>query len=328
MNKVTAKPNANLFLLCDRSIHDLKDHKYIEYRDAWYRRPETFTTGAFPIHLDVEATNRCNLSCTFCDKLPLLTKKSMGDMNYGLFKKILDEGEENGLYSLKLSYRGEPLLHPLIVDMVLYAKKKGIIDIYFNTNGMLLDKNMALKLMDAGLDRISISVEGIDPEIFEKRRRGASFSSILYNIDTLINLRERKGLSWPKVRVQTVYLPELDVKTYTAFWRHHSDEVAAIDYKNSEHRKTGIIQKDWACPQLWQRMTVEWDGTVLGCNNDDLRRLSPGNIQKKFIYECWRHPIVLNARKLHKRGKSHMVEACDGCPWRTSQLNKINNEKE
>ena len=46
-----------------------------------------------------------------------------------VFKKVVDEGIENGLYSMKLSLRGEPLLHPNLSHMIRYAKEKGIADV-------------------------------------------------------------------------------------------------------------------------------------------------------------------------------------------------------
>ena len=315
-------PNANFTFLGGRSVHESADPKYIEYRRQWMENPKYFIVSDFPIHLDIEITNRCNLKCIFCDKLPLLTKDQMGEMDLDLYKKIVDEGGEKGLYSLKLSYRGEPLLHHQVEYMVAYAKRRGILDIYFNTNGMLLTEKMSLKLMDAGLDRISISIEGTDPVAFERERKGAKFHRILRNMDALLRLREQKGYLYPKIRVQTVRFPDLDLEKYTRFWQSHSDEVAAVDFKDVENRKKNLINKDWACPQLWQRMTVEWDGRIMACNNDDFRSLSPGSLIEKNVEECWHDPMVNNARELHQQGKSHLVEACDGCPWRTTQMLK------
>jgi len=319
---IQAVPNSNFTVLDGRSIHESDDPRYLEYRRQWFENPQDFIVRDFPLHLDIEVTNRCNLNCTFCDKLPLLSKDQFGDMDFSLYKKIIDEGNKNGLCSVKLSYRGEPLLHPQLTEMILYAKKQGIIDLYFNTNGMLLTEKKVLSLMDAGLDRISVSVEGTDPKKFEMERRGASFNKILRNIERLMELREKKNLQHPKVRIQTVTLPNIDLDKYARFWATRCDEVAAIDYKEAKERKTDLIDNDWACPQLWQRMTVEWDGAIMPCNNDDHRTLSPGSAANKSVYESWHAPIVESARNFHERGESHMVRACNGCPWRTTQISK------
>lgn len=319
---VKAKPNANFYSLGGQSVHHMKTPEYQEYRQAWQDTPAHFVVRDFPLHLDIEVTSRCNLRCTFCDKLPLLSKEQMGDMDFHLYRKILDEGAEGHLWAIKLSYRGEPLLHPRLADMVAYAKARGVLDVYFNTNGMLLTESMAHRLIDAGLDRISISMEGTDPQAFERERRGAKFHQILQHIDRLIELRRQRNCDHPKVRIQTVKLPGLDLEAYRTFWLEHGDEVAAVDYKDSANREQGLVSHDWACPQLWQRMTIEWSGAIMPCNNDDFRNLCVGNVKNRTVASCWHDPLVQKVRDLHRQGLSHIIEACNGCPWRTAQIKK------
>jgi len=321
---IQIKPNANFYSLGGISVHENQSSEYQEYRKHWIELPQKFILRDFPMHLDIETSSRCNLRCTFCDKLPLLNKGQLGDMDFNLYKKIIDEGSRHKLWGVKLSYRGEPLLHKNIVEMASYAKKKGILDIYFNTNGMLLDRDMCERLMDAGLNRISISVEGADPVVFERERIGADFKVILNNIKTLLQLRRKKGVEYPKIRVQTVRLPNLDLDIYKSFWEDKSDEVAAIDYKDESHREKGLVY-DWACPQPWQRMTIDWEGNIFPCNNDDLRLLNLGNIKEKTVYGCWHSDKAKEVRLLHQAGQSHKIEACDGCPWRTAQIRKLQN---
>ncbi|MFH1094172.1 MAG: radical SAM protein [Candidatus Omnitrophota bacterium] len=322
---VHIEPNSNFKILGGISVHDNDSLEYQEYRRAWKENPVNFILRDFPLHLDIESTSACNLKCTFCDKLPVLKSGQLGFIDYFLYKKIIDEGSKHKLYSIKLSYRGEPLLHKNIVEMVAYARSKGVLDIYFNTNAMLLTESMSEKLIDAGLNRISISIEGTDPLVFEKERVGANFDVIFNNIKLLGKLKKKKNVTYPKLRIQTVVLPGLNVNEYKDFWGPHCDEVAAIDYKDADQRERGIVA-DWACPQLWQRITIEWDGTVLPCNNDDLREFSPGNAFKKSIYKCWHDTRVMEMRRLHRAGNSHQVSDCDGCPWRAAQIKKLKKE--
>lgn len=315
-------PNANFYSLGGNSVHDNFSSEYQEYRKAWMELPASFELRDFPMHLDIETTSRCNLKCTFCDKLPLLQRNQLGDIDFALYRKIIDEGAEHRLWGVKLSYRGEPLLHKKIVEMVEYAVRRNVLDVYFNTNGMLLTKTIAQRLIDAGLTRISVSVEGTDPVAFEKERIGAKLDTIMSNISTLIDLRDRAGVEYPKIRVQTVRFPGLDLDQYTTYWSTRCDEVAAVDYKN-ESRRVQELRHDWGCPQLWQRMTIEWDGSVFPCNNDDLRALSSGNARTKTIYDCWHDSRVQAVRELHRNGQSHLVQDCNGCPWRTAQITKL-----
>ena len=319
---ITAEPNANITILAGSSVHANQEPRYLEYRRRWMENPRNFFVEDFPIHLDIEPSNRCNLQCIFCDKLPYLSPDEFGDMEYGLYTKIIDEGSDKGLCSIKLSYRGEPLLHPRLPHMIAYARKKGILDVYFNTNAMLLTEAKSRALIEAGLSRISISVEGIDEVAYEQARIGARFDRIKRNVETLLNVREFMGVDFPRVRIQTVVLPEIDLEEYTKYWSAYCDETAAIDYKEAEKRDETLVAPDWACPQLWQRMTIEWDGRIMPCNNDDYRHLSPGNSSDMSVFKSWHAEVVRNARELHMQGRSHELPACNGCPWRTTQIMK------
>ena len=326
---VKLRPNANFYSLSSSASRIDSSRKYSEYRRSWIELPQRFELRDFPMHLDIEATSLCNLRCTFCDKLPVLRKDQLGLIEMDLYRKIIDEGSEYKLWGLKLSYRGEPLLHPDISRMVAYAKKKGVLDIYFNTNGILLDAKMGQKLIDAGLDRISVSVEGTDPKKFEKARIGAKFDVILKNVETLRLLKKKNNVLHPLIRMQTVLYPGLDLELYKSFWMSRCDEVAAVDYKDGAKRQTGL-DYEWGCPQLWQRMTIEWDGTIHPCNNDDSGLMPLSNVKKNSVYECWHDNRIDEIRQLHRNGKSCKVKACDGCPWRTAQIQKLlsNSTKE
>lgn len=319
-----ATANCNFSQLGGDDPHADRGERYREYRARWENQPAKFKPGTYPVHLDLEATSLCNLKCTFCDKLPVLKPSQMGNMDFGLYTKIIDEGVANGLCSIKLSYRGEPLLHPRLADMVSYAKERGILDIYFNTNGMLLTEEKSAALIDAGLDRISISVEGTDPDAFEQARVGANFERIRQNIARLMELRRVRGTDYPNIRCQTVVLPGIDLQEYANYWQPYCDETAAIDFKDAEDEKPQeLVRTDWACPQPWQRMTIEWDGTMHPCNNDDQGKAVLGNACEMPVAKAWRSEMANNLRANHQCGKSHEVEACAVCPWRQTQILKL-----
>ena len=310
-------------------LFDKEDSRFREYRQKWKEWPESFTVGEFPLFLDIEVTSVCNLKCPFCATTYHSDEIEKGFISSKIVKKIIDEGADNGLYGVKFNYRGEPLLHPDIHKFVKYAKNKGLIDVYFNTNALRLTEDIAVKLIDSGLDRISISIEGYTKETYEKNRVGSDFETVLRNVQKLKELKDRLGVEYPLVRIQTVLLPELIdyLAKYKNFWLSWADEVAYLDYKEMKARKKGIAYP-WACPQLWQRMQVWWDGTLLPCNHDDEARLLQGNIHKMSIKEGWNSEFLNSVRQKHKEGLAHLLEACDGCYLRDSEIKKLMQEKE
>lgn len=320
--------DANFHTIAGTSVVERTDAKYREYRKKWSEWPENFSTGDFPLHLDIEATNVCNLRCPFCATTH--NKYKGGFMKEEIWKKILDEAGENNLYSLKFTYRGEPMLHKDLVRMVAYAKDAGVMDVYFNTNATKLDEDAVRKLIDAGLDRISISFEGYEKDLYEKYRVGAHFEQVVANIERLKAIKDERGVKKPLVRIQTVRVPELlgKEKNYADFWSARSDEVGFLDMKdeegNPDHR--GQVYS-WACPQLWQRMTITWDGTILPCVHDIYEWMSFGNIQEMTIKEAWNSAREARYRDVHRMGKAHEIAACDRCPLRENEIHKLMRQR-
>jgi len=329
---VKIQANANFYSAPGTSVFEIrkKDKKFLQYRKSWYDNPANFTVAKFPLHLDIETTNICNLRCPFCATTYKKWGPSQGGfIDLGLFKRIIDEGAKSGLYSIKLSLRGEPLLHSEIAKMIKYARNKGIIDIYFNTNAMLLSKDMINDLLDAGLFRISISLEGTTQDVYEKYRVGANFEKVLNNIKNLKKSRDERQLSFPQIRIQTVLLDELkdSFSAYVKFWKKVAEEVSFLDArKETPGGSPDERIVDWACPFLWQRMSILWDGTLLPClmhGVDDLDSMSLGNVKKVSIKKMWDNAQLNEFRKLHKQGLSHKLKACRECSYRAMEIDKL-----
>jgi len=328
--KISITPNCNYHIIGGRDILESQDEIFREYRRRWVEYPKKFIVSDFPLHLDIESTNICNLRCPYCAVTSDFWGKSRkGMLSFSLFKRIIDEGVDNGLYSIKLSFRGEPLLHSQLSEMITYAKKKGIIDMYFNTNGVLLSEDICNFLIDAGLNRISISADGWDKDSFEKNRIGAQFEIVYNNILLLRRIREKKEVDFPRIRIQAVMLKEIKEHwdEYSEMWQPLADELGYLD---AREEGPGIDHKgfrdNWACSFLWQRMVILWDGTILPClmhGVQDLSLMKFGNIKDMKIKEAWNSERNNFYRTLHKNGESHKIEACDRCSYRALEIKKI-----
>ncbi|MBP7506958.1 MAG: radical SAM protein [Prolixibacteraceae bacterium] len=321
---VTIESNANFHHVAGENLFERDDAVFKEYRQKWKEWPETFHVGGFPLFIDIEVTSVCNLRCPFCATTYLGKKIKRGFITFDNVKKILDEGSENSLYGVKFNIRGEPLLHPQIHEFVRYAKEKGLVDVYFNSNAVLLTEKIAEKLIEAHLDRLSISFEGYTKDIYEKNRVGAKYEHVLANIDMIQRLKRRLGVDYPKVRIQTVMLPEIKpmFEDYKIFWSKRVDEVAYLDFKEMK-KKHKAVKYPWACPQIWQRMAVWWDGTILPCNHDDEGLIALGNIETTSIKEAWHSEALKRIRDIHRQGNAHTIPACDGCYLRDSEIMKL-----
>jgi len=315
--------NSNFHRIGGKDLYKDKNEKFLDYRKKWNEYPRDFHVGNFPLFLDIESTNVCNLRCPFCATTMSGKKQKKGYMSVSMMEKIIDEGADNGLYGVKFNIRGEPLLHPKIDYFVKYAKEKGLIDVYFNTNGFYLTKEMSYKLIDARLDRISISFEGYTKEVYEKNRVGSSYEKVLENINNLREIRDKNKIDYPKIRIQTVKLPnsEFDMEEYKNFWKSRVDEIAFLDYKDMDGKKKGI-KNSWICYQLWQRMAILWNGSISPCNHDDELKIFLGNINDNLLKTCWESDKLNKIRDIHKKGLAYKIKACDGCYLRSSEICK------
>jgi len=313
--------NTNYHTLKGQDISELdRGGKYQEYRTKWHENPKNFIVEDFPLFLDVEATSACNLKCPYCAQTHGDFRK--GFISWKLYQRIIDEAASNNCFGIKFHTigRGEPLLHKGLPRMVAYAKFKGLIDVYLNTNGTLLTEGKSKALLDAGLDRISFSVDGHSKETYEGNRVGANYDKV---VEKIAEFRAICAV-WhykTKIRIQTVDLPGIDLqKYYGTFWPL-ADEVSYIDYKSMHSRVYNLIS-DWSCPQLWQRLSILWDGTILPCNHDDRLKAKLGTFPEMSISDAWFSETMINMRMGHSYGYAHRIEACDGCFLRTAEVIK------
>lgn len=339
MDKSKAQANSNYHTAGGRSVFNERegDPRYKDYRRQWYERPAAFDPGPFPVHLDLESTSLCNLRCPFCATTSHQWGPDRGGfMDAGLFRGIIDEAVPQGLSSIKLSLRGEPLLHKSLPQFVRYAKEKGVLDVYFNTNAVLLRGRLAQELLESGLDRISISFEGATREVYERYRVGAVFDEVLSNIRAFRAARDAAGRQTPRIRVQTVLLPELrdSFPDYVRFWEPVADEVGYLDARDEtgthahcepEPCEGEVDGAGWACPFLWQRLMILWDGTVLPCLLHAVKDFSPmvlGHAGKDGLKDLWRGARIEAYREKHRAGLSSDVPSCRRCSYREMEIGK------
>ncbi len=171
-------------------------------------------TRDFPSKLYVETTTRCNLNCFMCVKQNRGSDVCEGDFSPELFSRL--ESALPHIEALILNGIGEPLMNPHLESFIRRAKKlmppSGWIG--FQSNGVLMTHLRAVSLVDAGLDKVCVSVDAIAPEQFRKLREGGEVDSVdmalsaLKNAITLCNRPEVKiGIEFVAMRSNISELP-------------------------------------------------------------------------------------------------------------------------
>lgn len=130
----------------------------------------------------------------------------MKDMPMKTYKKAIRQAPPQ-LEFVHMWGVGEPLVNPNFIEMIEIAKKAGL-EISFSTNGMLLDVDMAEKIVRAGADEVIFSIDSANPKTFERIRCGAKFGKVMSNLQELIRIKKKLHSSVPRTSIAHVVLKE------------------------------------------------------------------------------------------------------------------------
>ncbi len=143
-----------------------------------------------PWTLDIEPTVACNLRCVMCHSDKIREQRQVKNMSFEDFSKIINKIPT--LLRVTIQGMGEPLLAPDFLKMVSYANQRDIA-VTTTLNANFINEEIARKVVESGLSRIYISLDGSTKETYERIRRGGNFERTLEGIRNLINARKKKG---------------------------------------------------------------------------------------------------------------------------------------
>lgn len=135
-----------------------------------------------PSQIHLCPTDRCNLTCRQCDIWRIDPGPELTTLEW---KRVLDEcAELCGPASLNFA-GGEPFTRPDLVELIEHSTRLGF-TVSANSNGLLVDKTLALRLKDAGLDILYLSLDGASPESHDRiRNRPGGFERVMKACDAL-----------------------------------------------------------------------------------------------------------------------------------------------
>ena len=154
-----------------------------------------------PEFVQIDLTDYCNNTCLACwCNSPLLKEKKFSEekprhtMPLDMVKRLLDELVSMGTKEVAFSGSGEPFMHPDIMEILAYAKKKRFTCIV-NTNFTLLDKDRLRSLADLGIDFLTVSVWAASGKVYAHTHPGRSeddFNRIKENLIFLNSYKKEK----------------------------------------------------------------------------------------------------------------------------------------
>jgi radical SAM protein with 4Fe4S-binding SPASM domain len=275
----------------------------------------------FPLKMMLESSNRCMLRCAMCPR-DRMTRPS-GDMPFELFEKVIDEAAEGGLYHLSMHQHGEPLMNERLPEMVQTAKARGIPVVNLTTNGILLDDTAARALIEAGLDTLVVSFDGITREAYTRLRGvGKYYDRVRENVLRFVRIREASGGSRPFLRIHALRAPgvtDADVEAFRAEWEPRVDhvgigEIASYGEGNELFdNERGAAVARVPCRHLWQQLIVLRSGDVVPCCVDINAQTAVGNVYEQPLAAIWTGERMDHMRAMHLAGRADELPGCAQC---------------
>lgn len=284
----------------------------------------------FPRCLDIELTNLCNFKCLMCPTGTGAHQRKKGLMSDAIFYKIIDEIKK---YKTPLRFIrwGEPTLHPNLINFLRVAKENDSL-IHINTNGKLIDKKMMVQLIDIPLDSIKFSFQGVDKKSYCEMRGIDFFDELLEKIKMLYELRENNSYPFIHISTTITYESKDQVKAFKDRVAKFTDLVTVgrtqLDFIDpsttnlSESRiktlillkkQESIIKKHIECPEVFDKLSIDWDGCVTACCGDYDNKMVVGNIVKKSLVELWTSDKMNFYRQMLAEMRHDELDLCRTC---------------
>lgn len=279
-----------------------------------------------PLSITVGVSGKCNLKCIFCGVNDPNDHTQIRDMmSFETFKKLIDDAKLFPVKPKKIGFigNGEPLMNKDIVRMVKYAHDANIFNtIEIITNGVLLTPEMNLALIEAGLTNLSVSLEAIDDETFEKVAR------VKVNVnqltETLRHFYEHKKQC--NVYIKTVNIALDSEEKVNRFYEIYSpicDHInieTVVDLDGYDQKSTQLVNNvsilegkgiRQVCTHLFKNLTVYSNGLISACCTHVSPEFTLGNIKTDSIVDVW------NGKKLRILQKNNLsgnkLLACRTC---------------
>lgn len=276
----------------------------------------------FPSNIFIELTNNCNLKCPICPGQNQPRKK--GYMDFGLYRKIIDECAHYPGINIVLHLLGESLLHKDLIKMIKYGKQQGDIKLALSTNATLLNDQYSKELIYSGLDGIHFSIDGLTEETYEKVRVGANFEKTIQKVKRFIELKKTSQRTYPIIEIQIIRMQETqqELQDFVRLWQRESKGTNTIVSVKSYYSWGGLVADQEVkkgidcrvpCPTIKYLLVIFWNGDVVPCCTDAYGYFKMGNVCDQTILSIWRGERMRQFRSQHIKEEFHKIPFCDGC---------------
>ena len=284
----------------------------------------------FPRLLDIELTNTCNFRCLMCPTGNFAQKRAKGFMSDAVFEKVLAEAAAHGT-ALRFIRFGEPTLHPNLTRYLQAAHDAGVLT-HMNTNGSKMSDEMMEALIAIPLDSLKFSFQGVDEISFREMRNIDFFEDLVATIARLHGKRGDRPRPWLQVSTTITYESRELVRAFKERMAPLADSVnvgrtgmefidldavrlrpAELEELRRLKELESVIKVHPECPEVFDKMSVNWDGSVSACCQDYDNIMIIGDLATQSLGEIWVSPQMQHYREMLADMRHDDLPLCRTC---------------
>lgn len=284
-----------------------------------------------PISIQIEVTDRCNLSCPYCPRFADDYTIKNRDLDFEDFVQLIPQFPR--LQRAHLQGLGEPFLARDFFEIVNYLKAR---DCYVSTttNGIVIRGRILNAITENGIDEIEISIDGASKHTYENMRIGSDFDRLIENVEKLVSIANARGIRLKmntvattrnlndlvnlpalayRLGIREVYVDEVNLKYGIERWKVWSPTLTHPEYARGiyqqvldsaaqlgihlEINRPRLEQKRTSCLWPWVSTYVTCTGQVTPCCciNDyvcgDLHETPYEAIWNNHLYQDFRRAL-------------------------------------
>lgn len=238
-------------------------------------------------------------------------KRKQGIMSLNTFSSILDDCIQFGI-PIRLIRWGEPFLHPHIIEWSRKIKEAGL-PLHITNNGLIISGEQMQELVDMKLDSIIFSMQGATKDGYEKMRNNDQYDKLHDNIMTMVKIRGDKELPYIQVSSTMTDETEKEISKFKKYWEKIVDKV--VVGKTTFGNLGKEVKWYLPCNEVWQKLSVDWDGKVTACCADYDNLLTIGDIKDSSLIELWNGKNLKAIRTLLENKKHKELSLCSKCEY-------------
>jgi radical SAM protein with 4Fe4S-binding SPASM domain len=288
-----------------------------------------------PFSLSIEPTTACNLACPECPSGLKQFSRPTGKLDLVLHRQMLAQVKKSVFY-VNYYFQGEPFLHPQFLDLIREAKLAKMYTAT-STNAHFIDKAKALEIIDSGLDRLIISVDGITQATYEQYRVNGSLSKVLEASAFLVQAKKERSSSTPflifqflavkpneneipavfnlakeigidEVRIKTAQL--YDFKNGNGLMPEQEEYARYAKQSDGTYKLKG--RQGNHCWRMWSGSVLTWDGKVVPCCFDKDASHVLGNMKEQSFDQIWKSKAYKQFRFSILKNRQE-IDICKNC---------------